>query len=534
MPETSSPLYEKLLSRDQQPKPTRPPRHSVSVVPWRRHPSGEIEVYWVERSLELAFMGGWHAFPGGGLSRRDAGVAVTGLPAGITETSFSDPLPGQSEAVQRQLGPDLVPGLLTCGLRELFEETGLLPGQTADHVDVATLARSRRQLLAEELDFATLVADLGLKLDAEDLVFAGRWLTPPLSPIRFDNRFFLLEWPASRRLQPEILPGELATGEWIAPADAAARWEQGEVILAPPILHLLRVLGEDGPKDGLERLRFPHEANIGPTRRIEFRPGVIILPLRTATFLPATHTNTYLLGREEVVLVDPAPTAKDQIDILTQAVDAAQAQGRKVSAIWLTHHHPDHVGSVNLMRERLGVPVAAHPLTAERLAGRGIAVDQELHGGERIELGGSSPFPVRILHTPGHAQGHLAFYDETHGSLLAGDLVAGIGTIMVDPPEGNMDDYLQSLERMIELAPKTLFPAHGPVILQAVKKFIEYRDHPHRREALIAKACRDGASSLEQIVAKAYEDVAVELHPIAARQAMAHLERLRRRGEIDS
>ncbi len=531
MSQISKPLYEKLLSQGQEGVAVRPPRASASIVPWRRGLDA-VEVYWVRRSPELAFMGGWHAFPGGGLSRRDAAVEVAGSPAGTSEGQITDPLPGLDEAARRKLGPDLIPGLMTCALRELFEETGLVLAHGADRLDAEALEGARRRLLDKETDFASLVAAEGLALHAADLVFAGRWLTPPLSPIRFDNRFFLLEWPVERKLQPEVLPGELASGEWIAPASALARWEAGEVIAAPPILHLLRVLAEDGPEDGLGRLRASEEVNLGPMRRIEFRPGVVILPLVTATLPPATHTNAYLLGRDEVVLVDPAPTAEAEVELLTRALRAAEEQGRRIRAIWLTHHHPDHVGAVGAMRELLQIPVEAHEHTAEHLRRRGIAVDSTLADGQRVELG-SPPFPVRIFHTPGHARGHLSFYDETYGSLLAGDLIAGLGTIVIDPPEGDMDDYLRSLERMIELRPKTLFPSHGPVILQAVEKLQEYRDHRLWREARIAEAWHDGLRSLEEIVPQVYEDVPEQLHPVAARQALAHLDRLRRHGEID-
>lgn len=532
MPQISKPLYEQLLSRGRGEVPVRPPRSSVSIVPWRRRGPGSVEVYWVRRSPELAFMGGWHAFPGGGLSRSDVKVEIAGAPSGTAEGRITDPLPGLDEEARRELGPDIVPGILACGLRELFEETGILPVHGGEKADLAPLDPARRRLLAGEAGFASLLSDLGLRPTVEDLVFAGRWLTPPLSPIRFDNRFFLLEWPADRPLQPVVIPGELASGEWIDAAAALGLWESGEVITAPPILHLLRVLAEDGPEGGLDRLRNPEEANLGPMRRVEFRPGVVILPLATATLPPATHTNAFLLGRDEVVLVDPAPTDEAEVEVLASALRAVQEEGRRIRSIWLTHHHPDHVGAVNAMRELLRVPVEAHEHTAGHLRRRGIAVDSTLSGGERIELG-SPPFPVRVLHTPGHARGHLAFYDESFGSLLIGDLIAGIGTIVIDPPEGDMDDYLRSLERMIELRPKTLFPSHGPVVLQAVEKLREYRDHRLWREGRIAEAWRDGLRELGEIVPRVYDDVPEALYPVAERQALAHMERLRRLGEIE-
>ena len=225
-------LYKKLLAFSGRTVPRRPPRSSASVVPWRRGGDGTIEVYWVRRSPALDFLGGWHAFPGGGLARGDAAVAVAGAPAGTSETTCTDALPGLADDERRRLGPDLIPGITACALRELFEETGLVldPGVAAD----SELAAARRRLLSKEIEFGALAAERGWKLSAAPLVFAGRWLTPPLWPtIRYDNRFFLLEWPADRILQPEVHDGELDDGEWIRPTAALQRWEEGEMIAAP-------------------------------------------------------------------------------------------------------------------------------------------------------------------------------------------------------------------------------------------------------------------------------------------------------------
>lgn len=526
-------LYETLLAGIGGGGPAKPPRASAAVVPWRQSgdtDSGAIEVYWVRRSPALRFMGGWHAFPGGGLSRRDAGIPLHGSPAGTTPDTVTPATCGTDD----DLPPDLVPGLLVCALRELFEETGLLlvsanDGTLDDALPDPTL---RQRLLDKEFGFSAVLEQHGGNLDASPLVFAGRWLTPPVAPMRFDNRFFLLEWPAARRAQPSIIPGELAEGEWIAPHRALERWRRGEVIVAPPIVHLLRALAEDGPEGALPRLRDTREACLGPIRRVEFRPGVILLPLLTPTLPPATHTNAFLLGGGEAVLVDPATPLAEEQERLLAALAAFAEDGGRVRAIWLTHHHRDHTGAVERVRRELGVPVLAHPASVAPLARQGIALDDTLADGHRVELAGDPPVTLRVLHTPGHTRGHLAFFEENTRSLIAGDLVSALSTIVVDPPDGDMDDYLASLAAMAELAPATLFPSHGPVILDAVGKLEEYRQHRLEREASILDAWDRGLTSAAAMVAEVYTDVPAIVHPIAMRQIEAHLIRLRRLGRL--
>ncbi|HEY2738255.1 MAG TPA: MBL fold metallo-hydrolase [Thermoanaerobaculia bacterium] len=517
--------------------PALPPsRPSAAVVPWRRT-AGGVEVYWVRRAAELPFMGGWHAFPGGGLSRSDAAVSVDGHPAGAGEgppaAGFPESLGGGAGGTpENQIdhpGPDLLPGLVACALRELFEEIGLLLATPAP--DPAALGAAQQALLAKEKSFAEILAGLGARLDASRLVWAGRWVTPPFAPVRFDNRFFLLEWPASEPIQPEVLPGELAEGEWIAPGAALARCRD-EALAAPPILHILEVLAQDGPEAGIDRLRDPSETNLGPLRRIEMRPGVLMIPLATHTLPPALTTNAYLLGTEEAVLVDPGSPLDAENERLERALTVARDRlGRRVTAIWLTHHHQDHIGGVERLRRFLGVPVLAHPATAERLAGR-IAVDATLVDNQRIVLAGDPPFAVRVIHTPGHARGHLCFLAESHNSILAGDLVAGLGTIVVDPPEGDMDDYLASLARLADLNPRTLFPAHGPAIQNAVAKLREYIEHRLWREEKVAAAWSQGLRTPGEMLPTVYEDVPKEAYPLAERQILAHLARLRKAGRI--
>ena len=516
-------LYDTVLaaaSKRTDPEPVKP-RDSAAVVPWRRSRSTrEIEVYWVRRAENLRFMGGWYSFPGGGLSRRD-------------EATFSEGVTGHGE--DHQSSDEENRRLAACAIRELFEEAGILPSkEPLRGIGTASsyLYKLREELLEKRISLAGVAQRLGGALDPSRLTFAGRWITPASSPIRFDARFFLLEWPERELLQPLIVPGELEEGAWIHPSEAIERWQRGEVLIAPPGLYILRALAEDGPGKALPRLRQPRNIDVGPFRRMEFFPGMQLLPLRTETLPPATHTNAYVLGNRERVLVDPGASGEAEIGRLRLAARALEQEGGRFTGIWLTHHHRDHIGAVRAMREFLGVPVWAHALTAERVASAGIEVQHEFADGQRVVLDGDPPLTIRVIHTPGHARGHLCFFEERLRAAVVGDLVAGGSTIVIDPPEGDMDDYLNSLQKVIDLKPRYLLPGHGPLVTQAVAKLEEMIEHRHWREEKVLASWRSGLRQPKEMLPKVYEDVAPAAYPLAERQILAHLDRLKKLGKI--
>lgn len=524
-------LYEEVLAAaaGRPLAPGRPPRDSAAVVLWRRDGAGELEVFWQRRGRTLPFMGGWHAFPGGAWERGDVALPLAGAPRDVTadERTPHEP-PALDGTPASPATPDLAPGIVAAALRELWEETGVLLARAV----APGIGRALAGLAPGDGPLGERLATAGLVLDAARLRFAGRWLTPPLGPLRFDNRFFLAEWTADDG-EPGFFPPESEEGGWIRPVAALERWRRAELLAAPPVLHLLRVLAEEGPDGDGRRLRDPSEAYLGPLRRIEFVPGAILFPLRAATLPPASHTNAFLLGCGDGVLVDPGSPFDDENALLLAALAAARDLGRRVTAIWLTHHHPDHVAGVERLRAALGVPVLAHRATAERLAARGIATDGTLPDGDCFVLAGDPPLTVEVLHTPGHARGHLAFHLPESGAVVAGDLLSGLGTVVIDPPEGDLDDYLDSLDRVARLDPPMLLPSHGAPLAGGARQLAALRDHRLARERQILAAWNDGVREVAALVPVVYPEIAPMLHPLAGRQVRAHLDRLARRGEID-
>ncbi|HEY3027029.1 MAG TPA: MBL fold metallo-hydrolase [Pyrinomonadaceae bacterium] len=487
------------------------PKDAAAVILLRhRTDPTNPEIFWVRRSQKLAFLGGFYAFPGGKFDPPDLEVEVANCADAETAAAIS------------------------CAARELFEETGVLLARGAD-----TLTKGQRTSLLDDLEsqrmtWPALLRHYDLHLDARDFTFAGRWLTPPFSAQRFDTWFFLANCPTKQ--EPNVTgDAELESGEWIAAREAHARWERSKILAVPPTLHALKTLaGGIGP-DLVERLLSIPQAHRQPVRRIEFRPNYICFPVRTPTKPPATHTNCYLIyNSREILVIDPASPYEDEQQALAACLDDLIAERRTVSEIILTHLHPDHVGGVNALKSHIKGPVnvAAHQYTAEAL-GDNVHVDRLIEDGEVIELGGTPSIRLRAMHTPGHARGHLCFYEERTGTLISGDNIVGLGSVLIDPPEGNMRDYLKSLHRMRALPNlSVLFGGHGPAIANPYTKIDEYINHRLEREANILRAVQSGAATPSQIVVKVYSDVSPKLHTMAERAVLAHLEKLEADGLV--
>jgi glyoxylase-like metal-dependent hydrolase (beta-lactamase superfamily II) len=261
-------------------------------------------------------------------------------------------------------------------------------------------------------------------------------------------------------------------------------------------------------------------------------PWIRVLPLRTPTLPPATRTNCYIVGEaDRAVAIDPATPYADEQARLDEWLEKLCI---RITEIVLTHHHVDHVADAPRLAAKFGVPIAAHAVTAERLRGR-VDVTRTIDDGERLPYG---PRGLRAVFTPGHAPGHLAFVDEAGGAIVAGDMVASIGTIIVEPDDGgDMRVYLDSLARLkreTDGGATTLLPAHGPPILDGGARLDFYVAHRLEREARVLAALGDVPKTATELVPAAYPDVAPAVYPLAARSLLAHLVKLEHEGRARS
>jgi glyoxylase-like metal-dependent hydrolase (beta-lactamase superfamily II)/8-oxo-dGTP pyrophosphatase MutT (NUDIX family) len=490
-------------------RPANAPKDAAAIILLRQDTNPDNpEVFWVQRSHKLAFLGGYHAFPGGQIDATDAEVDVRNAPDPATAAMISG------------------------AARELFEELGVLVARGGE-----TLTKGQRVSLLDDLEsgrmtWPALLQHYELYLDGDDFTYAGRWVTPPFNARRFDTWFFLVKCPPKQ--EPNVIAGELESGEWLPARDAYDKWMRDVVVAVPPTLHALSTLGAGITPDLVERFLSIPEARGEPARRITFRPNYICFPVRTPTRPPATHTCCYIVHNSESMLVfDPGSPYEDEQQALADCIDEMIGEGRAVREIILTHLHPDHVGGVNALKKHLNgkVPVAAHAQTADALDD--VHVDRLIEDNDVITLEGDPVIRLRALHTPGHALGHLCFHDEERGVLMTGDNILGAGSVLIDPPQGNMRDYLNSLERMRSLPNLTvLLGGHGPAVATPYQKINEYITHRLEREQNILEAVHAGASTPKEIVARVYTDVSPKAHAMAERSVLAHLEKLREDGAI--
>ncbi|HST52423.1 MAG TPA: MBL fold metallo-hydrolase [Pyrinomonadaceae bacterium] len=484
------------------------PKDAAAVILLREDSdSRDPTVFWARRSERMAFMPGFYAFPGGQRDESDAQVGVEG--AMDAETAR----------------------MIACAARELFEETGVLVARGSESLTKGQHTSLLDDLTSGRMTFAEMLTHYGLRLDAGDFKFAGRWVTPPFSPRRFDTLFFVVNCP--RKQEPRVMTAEFDTGGWTSARDAYDSWRGYELMAAPPVVHALRTLAGGITDDLYERFLSVPQARREPVRAIEFLPGFVCFPVRTPTKPPATTTNCYVVGSRDFIVVDPGSPYEDEQAALAVYVEGLIDEGRDLREIVLTHHHPDHVGGVERLRERLGGgAVAAHRLTAEAL-GDGVRVERFIEDGDTIELGGEPNITLRAMHTPGHTRGHLSFYEERTGALLTGDNIVGTGSVLIDPPEGNVRDYLATLERYRAL-PRlvALFGGHGPAVGSPRAKIEEYVEHRLKRERDILAAVRAGASTPTEVVERAYADVPLKMRSLAARAVVAHLEKLEEDGRV--
>lgn len=220
--------------------------------------------------------------------------------------------------------------------------------------------------------------------------------------------------------------------------------------------------------------------------------------------------NTYFVGTEQVVIIDPGP---DDTGHLENILASLNTLGATVQAIIPTHPHPDHDGCATRLAGQLGVPL--------------LQFGDPLHHGNTLNVNGST---LAVHHTPGHIYKHICLWLVEQRLLFAGDLVSGEGTVLIIPPDGNMADYLDSLAAMQALEPLAILPGHGPQVDMPQVVLQHYINHRLQREQEVLDQLAEGYVTAEEIAARIYAD-RPEVLPVATLQVEAHLQKLRKEGK---
>ncbi len=463
------------------------------------------------------------------LARENAGVAASPLLSLLVEAPA-------------HVAPARSPGLQAPGASHATVLPPALP------VAAKAGALSRAALAALALDERVARLTAYLKSTIEDVLALGDGALPeaePLDTVGYDS---LAAVDVQIRINKELdidVP-LLALLQRGSARELAARVAQllGSTTAAPaPVVGSERAAAP--PPEALQTKA--RVAPLPPLAACAVGPGVTVNDVaatfslyaaRTPTLPPATHTNSYALGGRDVLLVEPATPFESEQRAWIEWARGLAAQGRRPVAIFATHHHDDHIGGLDVLSRELDLPVWMHRETWLRVGAAqngGKLPARFLDDGETIRLDGPTPEAWQVLHTPGHAPGHVCLWNAANRTIVAGDMVASVGTILIAPGDGDLQPYLVQLERLARLGADWALPAHGAPIASPTALFRRYVEERERRERDVLGALTQvGAlgGTAENLVSLAYSDAPPHTWPIGLLSLRAHLEKLLREGRV--
>jgi glyoxylase-like metal-dependent hydrolase (beta-lactamase superfamily II)/8-oxo-dGTP pyrophosphatase MutT (NUDIX family) len=488
-------------------------------------------------------------FPGGGIDAADATA--------------------HAHAARRPSQSDLHLTQAIAAIRESFEELGIL---LARHADGSAATQADIAALDRKAPFVAQCAARGLTLSADRVYVLAHWITDRDLPRRFDVPFLVARMPEGQ--VPDADESEQFEPVWVRPADALKRHADGSFFMIYPTIRTLerlqhyptvdavlqacaseQPLWTSCPRGGLlggkDTRYMEHDAPFGElelvspdgqiVHHLDWRTNEPVALLKNVQRITAPNpgvmtgpgTNSYLVGDPDsgYIAIDPGPADEEHLQRIWRAASG------QIRQIVCTHSHPDHSPGAKPLQAMCAEPppvlgLASHP-TAR--AASAFTPDRELADGKTLVLSGRAgqkgTHTLRVVHTPGHAANHLCLVLEEDGLLFSGDHILNGSTPMIDPPDGNMGDYIDSLDKLTAACEagdiRFILPAHGYVLGFATQAIAQLKAHRLKREAKVVAAMRarpDGGP--EDWVPLAYDDVPPRMWPLAQRSLIAHVQRI--------
>ena len=539
-------------------RPPAPPRSAATVLLLRDAPdtsAGHLEVLMTRRSPGASFAPNAYVFPGGGVDAADA--------------------QSHTQAKRRATQSALHLTQAIAAIRESFEELGVLlarraDGTAADHHDIAALNRTA--------PFLAQCQTLGLTLAADEVFVLAHWTGDRDLPRRFDVPFLVARMPEGQT--PVADETEQFEPVWVRPAEALARHKAGQFFMIFPTIRTLERLQDYASVDavlqacaateqplwtscpragllaGREARYMEHELPFGELALV-CPDGQILHPLDWQSEHPVAllknvmrltapnpgvmtgpGTNSYLVGDPHTgyIAIDPGPADPEHLEKLWRAA------GGDIRMIVCTHSHPDHSPGARPLQALctpkpvvLGLPSAPTARQHSHFTPDQALQDQELLMLMECGPEGGLTHTLKVIHTPGHAANHLCLVLLEDGLLFSGDHILNGSTTVIDPPDGDMTAYLDSLDRLSaacgEHAIEFILPAHGYAMGgytgEAIATIAHLKTHRLQREAKILKVMQlHPEGTLDDWVMQAYDDVPARMWPVAKRSLMAHVARL--------
>jgi glyoxylase-like metal-dependent hydrolase (beta-lactamase superfamily II)/8-oxo-dGTP pyrophosphatase MutT (NUDIX family) len=502
---------------------------------------------------------GAFVFPGGTLDPADA--ALHACCVGLDDGQASQRLALDSGGLDYYVA----------AIRECFEEAGLLyavdpsgqlvslPGENGDNDAL------RAALRHGHVAMPAVCEQLGVKLAPGRLAYLSHWLTPPGLPKRFDTRFFVAEAPPAQTATFDRL--ETLELRWLRPEDALAAGEEAVPLPNPTRYTLQGMRGFASAGAFLEHVRalqrierimpriglgsrgarpvMPHEPSfaeiarldpegreppsyeLAPGRPVRLSPRVLRVTAPNGSVMTGPGTNTYFIGEpggRGVAVIDPGPAIDAHVDAIMAAAPGP------IEAILVTHTHRDHSPAAAALKARTGARTCGMRARHPERQDIDFTPDQALAHGDRIPLGATTT--LRVVHTPGHASNHLCYLLEEEATLFTGDHVMQGSTVVIDPPDGDMAQYLRSLDALLGEDVHWLAPGHGFLIERPHDEVRRLVKHRLARESKVMDRLRQlpRPADLDTLLPLVYDDVPARLHSVARRSLLAHLLKLEEDG----